>query len=340
MTGDITEPLPVVVSYEDRPAAFPGAEILARSLAEHAPECELVLYSPSSELAGRLTDLPRVRWIRTEDLVGRGWNVKPAILARALETHQRAFWLDTDIAVTADLAPLLRRFAPEVLVVGQEFHVAGGHGGRLRAAAHGLTAVRNLPYHPNSGSVLASRAHLPLLAAWSRLLSGETYLAAQKLPVLRRPAAMLGDQDVLWALLASAEFAGLPVAYLQTGIDMLQDSGANGFSLRDRWLVLAGGRPAFVHALGAIKPWDFGSAPRLRPAGRYLAHLAYELSPYFEAARPYAGLLGDPAWLRRRSWVAKGLNAVCAGNIALRGLPLALPAALSAGYRRRARARS
>ena len=327
--------MPPVVVYEDRPAAFAGVELLARSLAKHAPDTAFIIYSPTPEPAVRLAELPMVQWRETLDLGGRGWSVKPTILLRTLKDHETALWLDTDIIVAGDLEHLLRRFPREVLVVGQEFHVNGLHGGRKRAEAHGLHAVRSLPYHVNSGSIRASRRHQPLLEAWSALLASENYQAAQRLPLSIRPATHLGDQDLLWALLISSDFSDIPVDYLRTGIDMLQHCGANGYHLRDRFAVLGGARPAFVHMLGHFKPWSFVEVPSIvRKPSDYLNLVCYELGPFFTAARPYAKALDSPPWLRRRTWAAILLNVVFFGNTALQGMPLAVGAWILANLQR------
>ena len=288
---------PVVVTYEDRPEAFVGVELLARSLARHSPELDFVLYAPSEEIVARLADLPRVQWRRTEDLVGRGWNAKPSILLRAIEEFEQVLWLDTDIVVIGDLRALLARFDPASLVVGQEFHVEGTHGGRSRAEAYGLTAARVLPFHVTSGSFRATRLHRPLIEAWSRLLTAPAYEAAQRLPVAERPTAFTGDQDALWATLVSDAFADLQVDCIRTGRQAIVHTGANGYHVRDRLQVLFGAKPAFVHMGGRYKPWSFAERPP-RLSSAWLHLLSFELSPFFEGRDP----------MRRRSGIRLGCD--------------------------------
>lgn len=321
----MTSDLPIAVTYEDRGSAIPGVEILARSLNRHSPGLGLHVYSPLEQIAERLVDLPRVKFIKTTDLIGRGWNTKPTILLRALAAAERALWLDTDLVITGDLGSLTGRFKKSAFVVGQEFRGSAGSGGRIRAQGYDLVPRRFLQYHVNSGSIIADRSHRPLLAQWSELLLDKRYQLAQSRPVAERPTAFVGDQDALWALLTSQEFAHVPVDYFRIGMDMIQHCGANGYHVLDRLNRPFGKRPSFVHMLGRYKPWSFECIPsiRKRPVD-YLNMVCFELSPFFEAARPFALELGSPRWLTRRTLPAKILNAVFGGNVALRGMPLAL----------------
>jgi hypothetical protein len=315
----------VVVTYEDRSSAIPGIELLARSLQRHSPEIELHIYSPLDGLPQRLADVRNATLVQTTDLLGQGWNVKPSVLLRALVGHERVLWLDTDIIVTSDIQFLIRRFDKDATVVGQEFRGLSGNGGPLRAQAYGLAPARSLPYSVNSGSLIVSREHRSLLQAWSRLLSSRRYQAAQSRPIAERPAAFVGDQDALWALLSSRGFADVNVDFFRVGSDMIQHSGANGYHVIDRLLSLCGNVPAFVHMLGRYKPWTFEEVPSIRRNSTdYLHMICFELSPFFEAAQHYSTELGYPEWLRRRTTPAKILNFIFCGNIALRGFPLAL----------------
>jgi hypothetical protein len=117
---------------------------------------------------------------------------------------------------------------------------------------------------------------------------------------------------------------------------MIQHSGANGYHVIDRLLSLRGNGPAFVHMLGRYKPWSFETIPSIRRNSTdYLHMVCFELSPFFEAAQPYSNELGSPEWLRRRTRLARVLNFIFGGNIALRGLPLALASWIAAAAGRR-----
>lgn len=322
--------LPVVVVYEDRVSAMPGVALLARSLHRFSPAIEMAVYSPLEALATQLADLANVTWVPTHDLAGRGWNAKPVILQRGLEAHERVLWLDTDVVLRSDLTPHLARYSEGTLVVGQEFQYLGEMASEQRASGFGLTVKRPAPFGINSGSVLADRSHAPLFARWCALLQNEDYLAAQKLPPLARPVAFVGDQDALWALLVSEEFADIPLDYFRLERDLILHCGANGYHVVERLHHLVRNDAAIVHMLGRFKPWSFDEmADWRRDRGKWFQQLCFELSPYFAAALPFAGHLGNPAWLKRRTLPGRLFNALGFGNPALSGLPFALAAWLA-----------
>ena len=317
--------LPLVVTYEDRTSALPGVELLARSLARHAPTMRLRVYSPLPEVAALAEQIPGMEAVHTDALKGRGWNVKPTVLGWALDDVEAALWLDTDIVIAGDLAALAAGWPDEALVVGQEFRGNKERGGSLRAEGWGLPVGRLLPYHVNSGSVRALRKHRALLGEWSRLLADPAYVAIQK--THDRPIHALGDQDVLWALLVSETFSDLSVHYIKPGSEMILHCGGNGYHVVERLGHVFGAKVAFVHMLGGYKPWSFTDVPdRVTAADRYLHMACFELSPFHAASRPYAAALGNPPWLERRTGLARTLNALALGNVALRGLPLAMMA--------------
>lgn len=328
--------LPIVVTYEDRPSAVPGVELLARSLERYSPSLRVEVYSPLEIIADRLANLPRLKFIRTDDLVRRGWNVKPVILLRALTMHGRAFWLDTDVIISGDIGSLINRFDHDAFVVGQEFRASDKGGGKMRALAYGLTPSRHLPYQVNSGSILACQQHRVVLEKWSALLMDIQYQEAQRRPISERPIAFVSDQDALWGLLASKDFSELKLDYFRTGYDMIQHCGANGYHVLERLSRPFGNRPVFVHMLGRYKPWSFEKVPPARRSvADYFHMVCFELSPFFEAAQPFSAYLDRPGWLRMRTLPARILNSLFAGNVALRGLPLAFVAWVAALMGRR-----
>jgi hypothetical protein len=327
---------PIVIAYEDRLSAMPGVELLARSLNRHSPTLKFHIYSPLDTIARRLADLTSVSVIITDEFNNRGWNVKPEILLRALTEHRRVFWLDTDVIITGNIGSLIKRFDEDAFVVGQEFRGNSGKGGHIRATAYGLQPSRLLPHTINSGSIIASRTHIHLIEEWSKLLSGAEYKTAQAQPISKRAAAFVGDQDALWALLSSQDFAKSKVDYFRIGSDMIQHSGANGYHVIDRLLRPLDNGPVFVHMLGRFKPWSCGEglSPLHNPT-EYMHLVCFELSPFFEAAQGYADFLGSPNWLRMRTLPARFFNSIFFGNVALRGLPLALLSWAAAIFGRR-----
>ena len=320
----------IFATYEDRPAAMVGIEILARSLRHHNPSHSLTVWSPLERQAATGLSEDDVDWRVTSDLDGLGWNVKPTILLRSLQESPRAMWIDSDIVIISSLARAIT-IPSEYLVVSQEFRCAGSPGSEVRVAGWGWPVTRTMPLHVNSGAMIASRAHEPLLCAWERQMKSEAYQAAQRiLPVTARPTHLLGDQDVLWALLC-AEHATVPVTYLRNGSDIIQDSGANGYHILDRIGSWRGSDAMLVHALGKTKPWHFDERAAQLAAGiGYLAWATHELSAYFVAASAYGDVLGNPTWLRRRNALAQVIGTLAPRNLAVQGLPLAFVAWLAA----------
>lgn len=303
---------------------MPGLELLARSLQDHAPGFRLLCFSGLQE-ARRIASAVPIVDIADEPIAASGWSVKPEVLLRTLERAPAALWLDTDVIVSGDLGRVIADFPDDALVVGEEFRYPQPGGCAARARAWKLEIGRDLRWMVNSGSVRVTRRHIPLLRQWQTMLQDPAFVAAQATPVSARPLHLLGDQDVLAALLASAQFGDVPLHYIRNGPDMVQHSGANGFHVVDRLRTVLSGPPAFVHMLGRYKPWSFAAVPDARHDRTDFFHLVcHELSPYHAAAQPYAAKLGNPPWLQRRTWLARTFNMMAMGNVPLRGLPLAL----------------
>lgn len=317
----------IVTTYEDRPAAMQGVELLARSLTRHNPGLRLTVWSPLDRAAVTGLTADEVDWRLSPELAGLGWSVKPTILLRALDEAPRAMWIDSDVIVVGPIGAAIGGNETE-LVVGQEFRDSGHAGSIARVHAWGWTLARLLPFHLNSGTVVASRWHEGLLKIWQSLLTSDVYLDAQKIqPVTSRPVHVLGDQDVLWSLLC-AEFWFIKLRFLRNGVDVVQDCGANGFHVLDRLRNLRSTRVMFVHALGKNKPWHFDD-PAAAGIG-YMRWATYEVSPYFSAAQAYARYLPRARWLVRRNPLAIALSAASGRGFARAGFSLAVVALATA----------
>jgi hypothetical protein len=310
----------IICTYEDRLPAMVGVELLARSLQHFNPRLRLTVWSPHQrEFATGLSE-DDVDWRTTTEMIGSGWNVKPTILLRGLREAQRAMWVDSDIIV---IGPIARALGTdwETLLVSQEFRDPGKRGSELRVRGWGWPLARTLPFHVNSGAIVATRHHEALLVEWEAMLRSPKYLKSQAIqPVSARPLHTLGDQDVLWALLCS-QFASARVEFLRNGIDVVQDSGANGFHVVDRFRNIVHNQIMFIHALGKIKPWQFSE----RSTGlSYMRCVTHEVSAYFIAARQYSQVSSHATWLRRQTILAKFLSAIMGGGMCTSGLPLAI----------------
>jgi hypothetical protein len=306
----------LICVYESRADCEPGIRLLIATLAEHAPGQAVRLhFNPAGpEFARWIAGFPDVDFRPAHLPPALYWNVKPQVLVEALDDgHDQLLWLDSDLLIAAGFTDRFAAIDHDVLILAEEA-LWGGHfdGDALRTRAWGFEVGRSLPFAVNSAVMRVSARHRPLVEAWGALLDDPDYRAAQAQRAAERPVHMVGDQDVLGALLCSRAFAGIELHLLRRGRDILQLFGLKAFTVRERLIVLLSGLPAFVHAQGA-KPWR---APP--PAGGRFGRLGARYaasSPYLLIARRYRGMLGDRTWLGR---------ARRSRGIALAGLPLAI----------------
>ena len=211
----------------------------------------------------------------------------------------------SDIIVTGDVLKALANLDPQTLVLTEEaLWTPYGDPDGMRARMWGFKVGRVLPFALNTGVIRVTRQHHRLMVRWRELLESEPYRAAQGRDWHSRPLHMISDQDVLTALLASEEFANVPLRFLLRGKDIVQYFGPYGYTLRERLIHLSGRRPAFIHSQGP-KPWlwdeeELQKAERtklpLRSLSRALA--LYARGAKIQAARSTSR---RPGWQRIRS---------------------------------------
>ncbi|MBV9406206.1 MAG: hypothetical protein JO211_12750 [Acidobacteriaceae bacterium] len=298
------------------------------SILEHCPQLKIYLIFPPADSAftSWLTGHPQVLLRTTPLPTAYGVNVKPqAILQLLHDGHDDVLWIDSDIIVAGDVRKALANLDTRTLVLTEEaLWTPYGDPDGMRARMWGFKVGRVLPFALNSGVVRATRQHERLLVRWRELLESEQYRAAQHKEWHSRPLHMVSDQDVLTALLASKEFAHVPLKFLLRGRDIVQFFGPYGYTLRERLAHLAGHRPAFIHSQGP-KPWLWERRKRQRRSARqYLYDLYLELSPYTLAARKYRMALKEPTlWMSSRSLAGATLRALGFWYAPLVGLPVA-----------------
>ena len=299
----------IVCTYEDRDTHAAGLKLLVLSLARHHPALPVHVYSRlRAEHDCWLKAQPNVTLRDGRRLSLRKWNVKPAVLLDALESDDRAVWLDTDV-ILAGPAPIDRLADAAVLVASQEWRRAPQPGSRVRTEAWNLPFGREIGETVNSCVVAASQAHRPLLTTWCRLMNSDLYRDLQRRE--QRPTWAHGDQDLLTAVLGSCEYMDVEVDLLQRGRDLVHDFLAQGFTSRERLGCLWNGLPAFIHQQGPQKPW---SRVNLSP-------VVEELSPYLVVALDYVAELGErPPWLDPRRPLSRVIDVVTLGHPVLRGL--------------------
>lgn len=320
--------LPLICAYENRPDYEDGVRVLVASLHRASPNMPLRLFhNPgSADFAEWVRQFPNVDWRPASLPAERGWNVKPQVLLDALEEgHDEVVWLDADLLVGRDIAPIFAHSTADEIIVTEEANWgASDDSGGLRARGWGFAVGRELPFTANSCVLKISARHKPLVIAWQELLSRPEYLAAQAADWSTRPPHMMGDQDVLTALLCSERFYDIPVRILRRGRDILQLFGPLCFTLRERITVAARGLPSFIHAQGT-KPWKGrASAPSDRRNWYDPLFRPYQdTSPYtlfvIKYLKPYCTFV----WLRPQTSSGAALRSIGLGSISLAGMPVA-----------------
>ena len=320
---------------DDRRSHLAALQLSVASILRHAPGSSVVASVPalSADERAWFARRPGVEVLEDEQFSGAGWNVKPELLLRRLERFEDVVWWDSDVLAAADPTDLLEPRRPGALVVAEDTWWAELPGGSDRTRAWGLPVGRVLPFSVNSGILRVDRSHRPLLEHWRELLDRPDYRHAQSLGGHARPLHMLGDQEVLSALLGSTAHAGIPVQPVPRGTGIAQCWGPAGFTPAERVRVLRGGGPVLVHSI-VTKPWRYagpdGFAPlrlglRRTPYRQFWAAIHAEMSPYTVVARDLRDELAErPPWLWSRSRTGRLLDRLPGNRLAAPGLPLAV----------------
>ena len=290
----------LVCLYEDRPYQIAGLKILLLSLERHCPSWPIRLRFPDIPNSFRAW-LQRVSQVSLYEERLPSWgsyNVKPSVLLDGLATGADAcLWLDTDILVNGNLDCVAAQPPDTIVVTEDPWEYVDGS--THRCATWGLTGGRSLPGPLNSSVVRVTEQHRVFLEAWRQVLLFEAYIAELAKPAAHRNQHLLSDQDALSALLASEEFASIPVVRLAHSKEILQHHGAGAYRINHRWSNLKQGMPMLIHAMGSVKPWRMADRPScFRSLRDYYERTYLELSPYVHYARQYRSHLDESAsWL-------------------------------------------
>ncbi len=301
--------------------------VLIASIATHCPDVLVELFAPnaSDALKTWLLGYPFVN-LNIEQ-PGNGvakYDVKPRALLKLLDRgYSEAIWLDSDILVCRNFLPFFSCMDPDVFAAAEEaLCEAHADPDSLRARLWGLPVGRALPFTANSAVIRASYKHRSLLEKWESLLLEPSYRAAQACDWRDRPPHLMGDQEVLTAVLCSSEFASVPLTFLFRGSHIVQYFGTSGYTVAERLRNLFGGMPLFVHSQG-FRPWWQRAKTRVSMR-RAFRDLYDDLSPYTLLARRYRGRLPDSSWMEAASPIARAMTLLGFGRAELVGLPLAL----------------
>lgn len=314
--------------FENRPGAIDGIKLLLFSLEKYwdqRPAIHINFPHAPTDFEQWLERFPTVE-LFTGTLEGpQGFNIKPRALMTLLDRgYSRVMWIDSDIVLCGNIDHILSRTTNDTFVVAEEPAIAQNRGGAFKTKAWSMEVGRDLGARVNGGIIICGKTHRPLLESWYSLLTSSEYLAAQSRPWNMRPAHMIGDQEVLEAILGSRQFSPVPVQFMRSGRDIVQLFGPGGFGVFDRLRCCLGPLPPIIHSMGR-KPWDYVVTPSPRSGLRnYYDALHCELSPYTVVARKLAsGHHEEFPWLERSSLPGAILSLAGAYRPSLIGLPLA-----------------
>lgn len=311
---------------EDRASCEPAIRLIVLSLHAQSPDTVVHLFFPPAGpgLVAWLSQYPNVTLDTGCITDGCGWNVKPKAMMYLLDAgFDEVIWIDSDILITGNLNRIFSGMDPSVLMV-TEHTLAEERDDRnaRRARLWGLPVGRTFPTAFSSGVVRATREHYRLLQRWWELLQSDAYQDAQKRGWYDRPVHMLGDQDVLTALVTSSEFSCIPLQVLRRGRHIIQFDGVWGYSVPERLMNIFGIGPFFIHA-GATKPWL--ATWKFTGLRDYIRMLYLDICPYTIAALRYrSDLDSSAAWMSSHYRLGSLLRFCGAWQAPLVGLPVAL----------------
>src|SRR5437667_10639258 len=242
---------------EDRFDCEIGLRLAILSLDKHCSGAPVYVFRPTfdGEFAAWARRFRHVTVIPTMPAGTSGWNCKPRALNLLLaEGYREVVWLDSDTVVTRDCRKLFTCLYESVVAVAQEAASVSWQGTERRTRGWNLPVGRRLPFTLNSCVVRMTKYHLRLLDRWIECLSIPQYLAAQNMAFEDRPLHLMGDQDVLNALIGADEFADLTIHVLGTGIDIIHAGAGRSYSVLERLRGIFRSKPTFLHAWSG-KPW-------------------------------------------------------------------------------------
>lgn len=317
----------IICLAEDRKTCEPCLKLLLLSLNRHCPNWKIRLFYPPAQegFFAWIHKFPQVH-LETEKLKGGcGWNIKPHAMMHLLDAgFEEVIWIDTDILVRENILDMISGLKSDTFVATDHtLSEERKDSNALRAQLWGLPVGRVLPSALNSGVLRVTRDHYELMADWWELLQSGVYQEFQKRKWAQRPVHMLGDQDVLTALLTSKKYANIPLYVLRKGKRILQFDGIWGYTVSERMGNLFGDGPAFIHS-AAGKPWSEQWPERVRGARERVKWIYLDVSPYTLWALPYQAEIDcDTEWMRPHFILSSILRFLGLGRPELIGLPMA-----------------
>lgn len=314
---------------EDREICEPSLKLLLVSLNMLGSRTKINLFYPPAkdEFLRWIKKYPEVHLQPGHLTSGYGWNVKPQAIMRMIDQgYDEVIWIDSDVIVTQNILHIFAQIKSDIVVATEDaLGDERDDRGALRARLWGLPIGRVLPFGLNTGVLRVTKENYKLMERWWELLQSSKYQDSQKTNWRNRPVHMLGDQDVLTALLTSKEFSEIPIYILRRGKDILQFNGIYGYTVAERMRGLLGDSPTFIHSF-AGKPWLERWRPEQSTDLREYAKKVYlDLSPYTLSAIKFRGELDcDTEWMEPHYVLSRILRALGMGCRELVGFPIAV----------------
>ena len=200
---------------------------------------------------------PNASRVELTNVTGTTWNIKPSVLLELLDSHPDVVWLDSDIIVAGDIERSPQRPAAGCSRCRRGNLLGSAPRRRFQDLVRGGWSrhAHLRLHHQQRRASCHARSSARCWRRGSRCSPIPAYLQAQAGPWYERPLHMVGDQEALTGLLGSAEFAHLPIRFLQRGSVIAQCFGPAGLHAVGAGAgPLCTGGPALIHAMGP-KPW-------------------------------------------------------------------------------------
>lgn len=310
-------------TFENRESHLIGSKILALSLEKFCTNFHLTIFLPHDLMDFKIWADQHCKnvTVREGSFEKSGWNIKPEVLLKMLEDANHAVWIDSDIICVRDLNEMLANIDPMNLVLAQDALPYPKEN--ERTAFFSLSTKRKLEKSINSCFIRVTKSeyHINVLRSWSQLMSTQKYKSNQDSPFAERPDYMIGDQDVLEAVLAS-EIAGstseLPITYLRSGNELITTIVPEAFSVSQRIRASYLKRPFLIHGQGT-QPWV-----AMHWGRGFLGTPRWQLSAYLATVKRIKLYLDDNIdnWTNNRSILTKFCRFVTLGHPYMQGVPL------------------
>jgi hypothetical protein len=310
---------------DDRTSSEMGIRLLLLSLRKYIPNVSVELFFPCAQAPFEvwLQGHPQVRLHKRNASKAGSWNIKPEAMLWMLDQgYERAVWIDSDIIITSEFLFKLTDLDRQKFVITEEALGPKDRDDRLslRARKWGFEVGREFGHVLNTCVLSVTDAHISLLKHWNELMNVDAYRLAQTEIWHERPIELLGDQDVLTALLASVLHADVDLVILKRGKQIVQFYELSGYTLFERIGNILYGGPDFIHCPGR-KPWLLFEEISTMTAARDRIVVSYhDVSPYKLASLPYRQEIGlNTDWMSDWYYTGKlqralGLNSVIASG--------------------------